>query len=570
MSRITIFFTTSLLVAVLLAGLSASPIQAETLVGDVSQSSSAATPTAKITQILSNTVPTIKSAAPSLDKSTTVTVTDQVQTISPSKATLPLTVTQNITGGTVITDASVITATAVISEADPSGALADPANDAAYTGAIGGTVIANRTPAFVRFFVEGATYELDPQRSTGLDLPRPTAVLNLFNCDARSAEQLSCFWDPYLLTRDSFYEIVNGNESGALVSLTLREAGSPPAGLVWVQNRTGRREQVYFADRMVEIAPSSVQEFSVPAGGVGVFYLRTCISVAGESVCEWSAHAAESGKYYVLAEQKWQGNVPNSTVTALELQPILGDGVEAVETPPQTVCRLLVPALNVRSGPGLSFDITKKVRSTQTEVGSVIVVGRTDDSQWLAVDPRVIKDGWITGSANFIRCDGDIAALPVLVTAIPTPTPPPVVVAPPTLTPAVAAPVVADVVEAPVTVAEPITEEPTATPAATAPPQTGIPPGYAQIVVTNGFDQVMRFTLDQRLRLEVGPSEYDLQPGESLSFIVYPGLIAFSASTPWRGLSGQADFILEKDQSRSLWLVFIPDPNEPGEWELVY
>lgn len=79
-----------------------------------------------------------------------------------------------------------------------------------------GTVIANRTEMLARFFTEGNTYDLARLRSTGLALSRPSNVLNLYNCDASAGvNQQGCFWNPYLLQRDGFYEIVAGKDAGA-------------------------------------------------------------------------------------------------------------------------------------------------------------------------------------------------------------------------------------------------------------------------------------------------------------------------------------------------------------------
>ncbi|MGL4649756.1 MAG: SH3 domain-containing protein, partial [Caldilineaceae bacterium] len=285
-------------------------------------------------------------------------------------------------------------------------------------GPVEGTIIANRTEAIVRYFVEGATRDLEPLRSTGILLARPTAVLNLFNCDAALGEaQEGCFWDPYLLDRDGFYEVVSGRDAGALVSLVLREAGTPPSGEVWIQNRTGSAEQVYFGTQMYDLPAAGIAEFAIESGGVGVFYLRTCVSSATDAaVCEWLAHPAAPGAYYALVADEWSGSLPGSTVVNLELEPILGAGSVATEsgaTPmsatvatPGMVCRLAVPALNVRSGPGLSFEIVKKVRSTDVDIATVIVVARTEDGQWLKVDERVATGGWVISGVEYLACDG--------------------------------------------------------------------------------------------------------------------------------------------------------------------
>ena len=124
-------------------------------------------------------------------------------------------------------------------------------------------------------------------------------------------------------------------------------------------------------------------------------------------------------------------------------------------------------------------------------------------------------------------------------------------------------PIVAPV-EATPAEAEPVAE---ITPTTAAPT---VPPGQALIVIHNGFDQQIRFTLDQRYRVEVGLSEYDLLPGQSVSLLVYPGQLAFSASTPWRGISGNDDFLIEAEQTRDLWITFVPDPDGSGRWILQF
>lgn len=517
------------------------------------------TPTVSITESLALTVPNRLIAA--------------AKAASKQKAAAPLTST------TTITVTTALTAPASTDAAARGVAALDPEQDAAYAGVVEGTVVANRTSSAVRFFVEGKTYSLDPLRSLGLSLPRPTAVLNLFNCDATLGEgEEGCFWDPYLLARDGFYEIIAGKDAGALVSLILQEAGAPPVDQVWIQNRTGRREEIYYANQMIEVAPAAVQELPVSANGTAQIYMRSCIQTDKQTVCEWMPQAAQAGVYYALVEEKIVGGVAGSTVNVIKLKSILADAstpeaaAPVIAAPPQVICRLVVPAINVRSGPGLGFDIVKKIRSTLTEVATVIAVGRDDTGQWLALDERVASGGWITANGDFVTCDGDITALPTLAApAAPTPTAiPPVQVA----QPVVEAPTVGAVADAPVAVAPapaaesaPVAVE--ATPTLT-PTSSGAPTGYALLIVNNGFDQEMRFTLDQRYRVEVGASEFDLGPGQSVSIVVFPGSIAFSASTAWRGLSGNAEFVIDADQSRNLWLVFVPDPGEPGKWILQF
>jgi hypothetical protein len=67
-----------------------------------------------------------------------------------------------------------------------------------------------------------------------------------------------------------------------------------------------------------------------------------------------------------------------------------------------------------------------------------------------------------------------------------------------------------------------------------------------------------------------GASEFDLQPGESVQILVYPGQIAFTASSPWNRLSGNAELFVEADQSIPLWLRFDPDPGGSSQWYLAW
>ncbi|MCB0044420.1 MAG: hypothetical protein KDD92_03220 [Caldilineaceae bacterium] len=528
-----------------------------------------------------------------------------------ARTTLPrqtITATTGVTGVAVITDVTTITDVAGLTETTAvttGNAVSDTAPalaaDSAYTAVVEGTIIANRTDAAVRFFVEGETTRLDAQRALGLDLTRITAVLNLYNCDADTPEgDETCYWDPYLLNRDGFYEIVAGAEEDLAAGLVLREAGSPPSNQIWIQNRTGKRETVVYRNETYELLPATVQEFTVTDDALPIFFLRSCINANGESACEWAPATAQAGFYYSLEEQSAAGGLPGSSFTELIIKPVMGkaagvampeaedgdapaadaandttndaaaDSAATQENAGQTesaaqadeiACTLLVPALNVRSGPGLQYEIVNKVRGDGAEPATVIIVGRSEDNSWLAVDERIADGGWITGSAGYLECNNDVTALGIAAITdgrlAPTPEP----VEP-----------VADSAAAPdsgteggesseVTATEPTTGTAQASPA--------VPAGLAVLQVRNDFEQVIRFTIDQKFRVEQGPSEADLQPGDSAAYVIYPGMVAFSASTPWRGLSGNSDMLVESDQLRNLKLTFVPDPDESDKWNLL-
>lgn len=440
---------------------------------------------------------------------------------------------------------------------------------------IEGTIIANRTQATVRFFVEGKTYELGTLRSQGLTLPRETVVLNLYNCDAKTPEtQAGCYWDPYLLNRDGFYEVVTGADAQKAVNLTLKEAGAPPVDQIWVQNRTGSAEVLFYNSQQYELPQSAVGEFKGQAKIPLTLYLRSCLAVADRTVCEWYPQSVDPGVYYALTAITTAGTVPNSQINLLQLQPIVNAQAAgpasptATTTSPQTkpptqmVCNLQVPAINVRSGPGLEYQIVAKVRGTEDQPGTVLIIGRDVTGQWLAVDERVAQGGWVTGNTDFVKCSGDITALPETKVTdgrlVATPSPG-------------SSAVISDqnTANVPNTPPDISTTAPESAATSVAPPPS-IPDGQALVIINNGFDQVMRFTLDQRYRVEQGPSEYDLQPGQSLSFLVFPGQIAFTASTPWRGLSDNADFLIDNRQTRTLYLIFVPDPDGSGRWLLQF
>jgi hypothetical protein len=441
------------------------------------------------------------------------------------------------------------------------------------SGPLEGTILTNRSEVVARFFVEGQTYQLTAGRSQGLQLPRATTVLNLFNCDGEMAvDTPGCFWDPYLIQLDGFYEIYDAatdaeSEAGE-VTLLLRAAGTPPTGQVWVQNRTGQTESVVFRDEVHEILPTAVLELPVAAGVPAILYVRSCLTVDNQSACEWAPRTLDAGVYYAMLEVDAPSSQSGSTMTTIDLRPVVGEGEEsaaaAISTQaPSIMCSVVVPALNIRSGPGLQYDIIGKVRTTDGSSGTVDVVGRSADNEWLTVDPESAEGGWINNSPSFITCSSDVMSLPV-VEAPPPPTPQPVIVAPAAPSnETTGVPQDAQIAQPPATETPSPSATGAVTPTASAPV---VPAGQGLLVINNGFQHVVRFTLDQLYRPIEGPSEYDLQPGESISIAVFPGDIAFSASTPWSGLAGNASVHVEADQSLTLWLRFEPEPG--GNWAL--
>lgn len=468
------------------------------------------------------------------------------------------------------------------SDADETGAEtgADELDDEAEP--LVGTIITNHTDYTTRFFIEGQTLELAASRATSFELARGTTVLNLYNCAASTPEtNEDCYWDPYILQRDGFYEVYESRAAGVntVARLMLRAADSPPTDQIWIQNRTSNIEAIVFRNEVIEIVPAAVHELPVEAGMPAILYVRSCIVIDGQSACEWRPKTLDAGIYYALAQTESAGGLANSTVLEVDLRPVIGGSADATETTAadsngasdEVVCHVQVPTLNIRSGPGLQYQIIGKIFSTDSEPGAVVVVGRNSANQWLVVDPEVMPEGWITASESFVLCEGDFTELP-LVEAPPLPVEPPpapaVVVTPEPTEPQQPEDETGigegegvgegdgDQTEIE---GEPIDDE--------AIPPAQLPEGYALLLVHNGFDQVIRFTLDQQYRVELAPSEIDLQPGESTNIVVYPGNVAFSVSTPWGGgISDNALIQVESDEAYELWLRFDFDGSD--SWDL--
>lgn len=503
-------------------------------------------------------------------------------TPSASEITATATITASITTGEVgaaaVTTTTVAQTTSIPSEVR---APITATGNVVSNDPLEGTILSNRSETIARFFLEGETYQLVAGRSQGIELPRPTTVLNLFNCAGDLAvDTAGCFWDPYLIQQDGFYEIYDASTGDEQPKLMLREAGAPPTGQVWVQNRTGKTESIVFKEDVYEIQPTSVLEFPVSTGVPAILYVRSCLTIDNQSACEWAPKSLAAGVYYAMIEADTPGSQSGSTLTTIDLRPVVGDpgeeeseatgsgeapeasGATVTTAGPTIVCTVVVPALNIRSGPGLQYDIIGKVRTTDGSSGTVNVTGRSEDNEWLTVDPAAAENGWINNSPNFITCTGDVMGLPVA-EAPPPPTPQPTAVVQAPASTDASVPEATQTGEAPsggeeaVTPAEGTSEVVTQTAPA-------IPPGQALLVINNGFQHQMRFTLDQLYRPQQGPSEYDLQPGQSIAIVVFPGDIPFTGSTPWSGLSGNASVHVEADQSLTLWLRFEP---EDGIWK---
>ena len=127
-------------------------------------------------------------------------------------------------------------------------------------------------------------------RSIGVDTPSRHSVLNLFSCDATDENERSppdgVILDPYLIQQDGFYEIFDATAGSNTTNLLLHQAEAPPKDQVWVQNRTGKTEEIVYQSQLFQLAPTSIQEFSVHEGVPVILYVRNCINMDEQTVCE--------------------------------------------------------------------------------------------------------------------------------------------------------------------------------------------------------------------------------------------------------------------------------------------
>ncbi len=210
-----------------------------------------------------------------------------------------------------------------------------------------GTIIANRTQVSVTFFVDGRTYETAPLRSLSIPVRRDNTVLNLYNCEAKTgADNTACFWDPYLVRQDGFYEVIDQAATGAPVSLLLRDATAPPGDQIWLHNRTGRETAIHYAGATYRLSPGSTVEVALVTGDTAV-YVQHCLELAGASVCEWLPVDVVGGVYYGINRVVEAGEAAQSRQISTDLAPVLAQDATLlvasngpVSAPPTVGCSL--------------------------------------------------------------------------------------------------------------------------------------------------------------------------------------------------------------------------------------
>lgn len=416
-----------------------------------------------------------------------------------------------------------------------------------------GTIIANRTDWTVTFFVEGELRRVEPERSAGVVLPRSESGLNLFTCEADADKDSDdCFWEPYEINENGFYEILKSAAENGTQKLILERATAPPSGQVWVQNRTELGELIFWNDDLITLAPTSLREFDLGTEPVASFYMRSCIVQGEDFVCEWQPQEIASGVYYSMEEVTNSTSQPDSYFSSIQLFPIENSDGTLLEAPSDALCTLLVPSLNIRSGPGLEYLAISQAFASADDDVVVRVVGRNELGTWLATASDVIEGGWIVYSPELLSCTEDLGELPIA-----------------EVTDGRLAPVQAqaEVEEAPAETAEGEEGAETESDEAAADGDTESeeetpPPGQALLIIENVFEADIRFTFTE---------EIDLRPGDKVNLVVNAGRIQFSASSPWRGgMAGNAEFLIEPDETKRMFLYFVTDPKDSDKWLMRY
>ncbi|MBI3957592.1 MAG: SH3 domain-containing protein [Chloroflexi bacterium] len=452
-----------------------------------------------------------------------------------------------------------VTVTVVVTVTAPPPVVATPAPAAQLPvvelrpdEVVTGTIVLNRTEKALFFFLDNDLYELPANRATGLLLARPLAGLTLFTCAADVTDDAACQWISYPIRRSAFYEVSADAAATGSANLRLAVAAAPSLDAAWIHNRTGADAAFLWGEEALTITNTGLAVLDATAAAQTTLYLPHCLQTSSQRICEWLPTAYSGGVYYALRENRKPAGINGVTVARSELEPLLIQ--EALMTPTPTpepqpqgiLCQTQIPSLNVRSGPGTNYLIIGKLRTSEENQGRVLAVGRTVNGDWLAVDPRFVEGGWVANAPQWLICDGDFDLLPVVEIAgeqQARPIPPP---------------------------ALPSEQIPTSTPERESGSPTAPGPKQALLIATNSFDYPIRFTLDPASHglPEGTPSEYDLQPGQSMRFIIRAGRVQFSASTAWRNGAGNAEFEMAEGASRELFLRFEPSTTDSDLWEM--
>lgn len=219
----------------------------------------------------------------------------------------------------------------------------------------------------------------------------------------------------------------------------------------WALNNPDERTTDFLIDysRTYDKSPDSV----AAAGYDSILLIQEALSQPGELGDNIAALTALSAVQGVLRPSSLARGETTDNVSVLEINPFGGFNVMAqfagstrlvsgeqepeeetpivltptpqpTATPDGTIITVISNVLNVRTGPGLVYDILGQLRQGDQRR----VLGANIDFSWVVIEFRG-QQAWISTASNLVEVFGPLSAVP-LVQAPPTPTP-----APPTATP---------------------------------------------------------------------------------------------------------------------------------------
>lgn len=201
-------------------------------------------------------------------------------------------------------------------------------------------------------------------------------------------------------------------------------------------------------------------------------------------------------------------------------------------TPPSLTALVQTDVLNIRSGPGTTFEKLGNVKRGE----NVTVIGQKDDCAWFQVKAASGLEGWMNGNPQFVVLNGecaDLSTAPVAATATPTPT---VQTAPQAATPTPTSPPAQAAAPTP-TAAQAL---PTATPTA-ATVADPFPPNKGCFLFQNQLGPELTVTVTGK---EGNFSDnFKVAEGTDVPYCLDPGRYTYTidAPPPWADINGELD-----------------------------
>lgn len=324
----------------------------------------------------------------------------------------------------------------------------------------------------------------------------------------------------------------NGSQMRINQSITVQAIASDPTGVVRVELWVNNRKVDQVSSSLSQNAPSMAAAFQWTPGSPGDYALEIrAYNRRGLVGALPVASITAIGDTPTPTAQP--SHTPTPTITPLPPTatptPLPSPTpVPPTATPATALLQVIVPALNVRSGPGTQYN-----RLGQLEQGQQAeIVGQASGAQglWWQIRFNPAPDGlgWVSASPGFVTV---LNAGPV-----PQVTPPPL---PPTATPAPTTPPAATA---------------TATPAPTI---ISAPPGKTLLFISN------RSTLNQPARLTLsggksvgGGQEFDPPPNGEIEVVLEPDFYRALWSSPARnGFTRGANFTAVAGKVMVMWIV---------------